>query len=571
MIRLNLGCGNYPKRGWINCDKLGGYQRWEETPLASQIMVLDLRAYPYPFPDCSVELITLSHCLNQIEIHHIGPIIGELYRILKPGGIARITDDDVESPASPIFKQAHVHALWHTGPKIICDLMERAGFRRHVVTKDTSFSEDSSIMSSNHPELPDNGVFFVEGVKPIRAVDWADKAARLQEELGQALQYFLYSSLWSPKARCLPSRWRWLSTKPLVKVMEAFESVNVPGCRWPRRHLGFRVSGDVFAEILALAYHLWSEILEQGKLGPMNQTTMAVAQTYRQWLLAGGHASKYRVVDALRSMLLAKEGGDFFLRGIVHGSIASLDDTPGFSDLDLAFVVKASVLRDPRKLVELRRLAVHILTITYAFDPFMHHGPYYLSEIDLAWYPEAVLPSVLFGYGVDLQDRAQELAIWTRASDDITDRMLDRFERFFESWPSNPFLLKDSYDLEWVLANAMILPALYLQRRTGEFRYKRDTFHLAERDFSPEEWEPIRAATALRATLGPRPKPSGLLVWLALQFGSPGFLQWFACRHPMSVRRAREATKKLGPDYPQRVLRLLRMMRSKLLEVLSTR
>ena len=35
----------------------------------------------------------------------------------------------------------------------------------------------------------------------------------------------------------------------------------------------------------------------------------------------------------------------FFLKGIVHGSVATLDDVSGFSDLDLAFVVRLSALK----------------------------------------------------------------------------------------------------------------------------------------------------------------------------------------------------------------------------------
>jgi len=87
---------------------------------------------------------------------------------------------------------------------------------------------------------------------------------------------------------------------------------------------------------------------------------------------------------------------------------------------------------------------------------------------------------------------------------------------------------------------------------------------LAEKDFSADEWEPIRSATAVRAGLGRRPKPSRLLLWVAFQLQWPGLIQGWARRHPRSYRNAAAATKMLGPDYPRRTLRLLKTMRNKL-------
>lgn len=382
----------------------------------------------------------------------------------------------------------------------------------------------------------------------------------VQTSLSKVLQYFLYTSVNRASFLSVLVKRLVLNSSPLAKVVNAFQLVGVAGRHLPVKS---RMPGVVtirsFARTLARAYELWEKILSRCDAQPK---LLPLGQSFNEWVRKGGHLGKYRAVRELQN--LVTQDSEFFLRAVVHGSIATLDDKPGFSDMDLAFVTRASVLKDPKKLLSLRELAAEILTLTYAFDPFMHHGPYYLSEIDLAWYPEAMFPAVLFGYGVDLLDNSQELEICARPSDDVTDRQLDMFQKFFERWLSNPFVLKDSSDLEWVLASAMILPALYLQRRTRTFRYKRDTFPLAEKDFSPEEWHPIRTASELRANLGPLPKPSRPLVLLARQLGWPGLLQRWARRHPLSVQRAQEATSVLESDYPKRVLRLLRTMRSKL-------
>jgi SAM-dependent methyltransferase len=563
MIKLNLGCGNYPKPGWLNCDKRGSYQRWEYAPFADEIVELDLVKVPYSFADCSVDLITISHCLNQIEENYLPGIMRELYRILKPGGTVRITDDDVESPTSSVFKLPHCHALWYTGPKKMCQFMQEAKFRTHVLDKTATLADDKSILVSNHPGLPDSALFFVEGIKPNQHTQLAEQAAQLQQVLSDALRYFLHVSVAGFGGWCRVAGQRRLAAEPLTKLIQAFETVGIPRCRWPKQETDRVISKEHFAETLGLGYRLWEDILQQEDRGATEQAHIPLGQAYQRWASEGGSGRQYWPVHSLRR-LLGQKGDEFFRRGVVHGSVGTLDDTPGFSDLDLAFIIRSSVLKNEGSLLRLRELAARILSFTYAFDPFMHHGPYWLTEIDLAWYPEAAFPSVLFGYAVDLLDGCEELEIHVRPSEDVTDQLLSRFERFFAGWPSNPFVLKDSYDVEWVLGSTMFLPALYLQRRTGRFRYKRDTFPLAEKDFSRDQWEAVRVATELRAALGSRPKPSRWLVRVAGRLGVPGVLQRRARRNQKSIVRAQQAADVLGAGYPQRVVHLIKAMKSKL-------
>jgi len=320
-----------------------------------------------------------------------------------------------------------------------------------------------------------------------------------------------------------------------------------------------KVSPEEFSRKLADSFCSWQKGIPRQETLSVN---IPLSKSYSQWLKDGGDKQKYWPVHQLRK-LLDKKGRDVFLRAVLHGSIATLDDTQGFSDMDLVFVVRGEVLKDDHKLREFKKLANQILALTFAFDPFMHHGPYYICEIDLKWYPQSFFPLVLFEYGVDLIDKPKEIMVRIRPSEDMTDQTLDMFERFFEK-RSESFVIKDNYELEWVLGSAMLLPALYLQRKTGEFKYKRDTFALAKKDFSEKEWEPIEVATNLRKALGPRQKPSGLLVRLAYFFGRPAILQQLAKRSVQSKKHAQEVMKVLGKDYPKQVLTLLKEMKEKL-------
>jgi predicted SAM-dependent methyltransferase len=75
MKKLNLGCGNDLKDGYINLDIVdyGGNQ------------IHDLNNIPYPFDENYFDEIYASHVLEHLNNFHNS--ISELYRIIKPNGI----------------------------------------------------------------------------------------------------------------------------------------------------------------------------------------------------------------------------------------------------------------------------------------------------------------------------------------------------------------------------------------------------------------------------------------------------------------------------------------------------
>lgn len=73
--KLNLGCGEDKKEGYINLD-------W--NPLTRPDIIHDLNELNYPFDDGSFDEITASHVLEHLEKPFL--IMKELHRLLKPGG-----------------------------------------------------------------------------------------------------------------------------------------------------------------------------------------------------------------------------------------------------------------------------------------------------------------------------------------------------------------------------------------------------------------------------------------------------------------------------------------------------
>ena len=72
--KLNLGCGKDIRAGWVNLDV---------APLPGVDVCHDISQLPLPFPDTEFEEILCKDVLEHVEYI---PILGELYRILKPGG-----------------------------------------------------------------------------------------------------------------------------------------------------------------------------------------------------------------------------------------------------------------------------------------------------------------------------------------------------------------------------------------------------------------------------------------------------------------------------------------------------
>lgn len=75
LTKLNLGCGEHKKEGYVNLD-------WQS--LTQPDVAHDLNVLPYPFPDGTFELIEAYHVIEHLDKPFL--VMKEMHRILKPGG-----------------------------------------------------------------------------------------------------------------------------------------------------------------------------------------------------------------------------------------------------------------------------------------------------------------------------------------------------------------------------------------------------------------------------------------------------------------------------------------------------
>ncbi len=147
LLNLGAGTGKAHLDGFVNLDPSAGW-RFEDG----------LGDYA----DGSVAGVTISHALMYLYLPKWPMVFAEIARVLEPGGIIRVTEDNTEDPES------ERHGGWHdaitlTGPTVVREHMKQAGLKPRKQSAKTSGFVDNSLCQSWHGAEPK--VFFLEGRK----------------------------------------------------------------------------------------------------------------------------------------------------------------------------------------------------------------------------------------------------------------------------------------------------------------------------------------------------------------------------------------------------------------------
>lgn len=112
--KLNLGCGESKKEGYINVD-------W--NPLTNPDLSYDLNVLPYPFPDDYFDLIEAFHVLEHLDKPFL--IMKEFHRILKKDGTLVVK---VPHFSKGMAHAEHCHGFDATFPLYFNKNFYRSGF-----------------------------------------------------------------------------------------------------------------------------------------------------------------------------------------------------------------------------------------------------------------------------------------------------------------------------------------------------------------------------------------------------------------------------------------------------------
>jgi predicted SAM-dependent methyltransferase len=169
MIKLNLGCGRYPKDDFINVDSANFWAeicvwRSQGQPLFCFLQ----RDYKDKFPEISdgiVDGVTTSHSLMYLWVDQYEECFKEIYRMLKDGGVLRITEDNCENPPE-LLKQFNLP--WgdcpsKVGPIAMRIELEKVFNKVYDVSPTQTYFCDSSLIQTLHGDVP--RVFHMEAIK----------------------------------------------------------------------------------------------------------------------------------------------------------------------------------------------------------------------------------------------------------------------------------------------------------------------------------------------------------------------------------------------------------------------
>ena len=181
--KLNLGCGAFPKVDFLNfdarqdlervflgrIDKHGDpwiiVNRYPDENGDFQPITWDWQKGLFWLEDESVYAITESHSLMYLTVEEYPAALSECYRVLKKGGIMRVTQDNCDLPPELLeeYRLPWGNPASVTDAKMMRTEMERVGFEVYDVGENETHYEDDSLIQHFHGEPP--RVFHMEGIK----------------------------------------------------------------------------------------------------------------------------------------------------------------------------------------------------------------------------------------------------------------------------------------------------------------------------------------------------------------------------------------------------------------------
>jgi len=205
-------------------------------------------------------------------------------------------------------------------------------------------------------------------------------------------------------------------------------------------------------------------------------------------------------VDDLYEYLREKKLNKYFKYFLIHGSLADNTYVKGWSDIDTFVVLKNSILKSPKKLLNLKKKVKFLYKFFFKICPLQHHGLILFTEYDLLNYSNNYLPLEALKKNINLLDNKKKLKIKIFDDEneflfhDIKNRLQllknAKLSGLYKHHPLKGKFLrfplkknrKEMYQLFCHLGYINTLPAYYFSC-TGRNINKKDSFKLFNKNF----------------------------------------------------------------------------------------
>lgn len=169
----------------------------------------------------------------------------------------------------------------------------------------------------------------------------------------------------------------------------------------------------------------------------------------------------------------------------IHGSLATMDFVPGFSDLDTYAIVKKEICLNAKKLNEFREKLVNARKFLIEVDPLAHHGFIFCAEQNLDYYPQHFLPVAVLHYAKVLYG-SEQITFNIRDSAKEAKENFYHYYKIFQNIAETGIIKNKPgsriYQLKWFVSMLLLMPSLYLQAK-GIYLYKKFSFDFFKHPF----------------------------------------------------------------------------------------
>jgi hypothetical protein len=209
-------------------------------------------------------------------------------------------------------------------------------------------------------------------------------------------------------------------------------------------------------------------------------------------LYSGNDQVVLKIADFLK-----KELSDDLEGAYLHGSLAT-GERIGYSDFDGLLILKDAVFDNPERASRVAEKISRSFSMMIAFDPLQHHGWFIVTNKDLTHFPETYFPMVLFERAASLLPDGTTLNIIPAKTGDTYSGQLQRLAGSVIRKIDNGKGLKNMFTLKGLLSEFMLLPSLYLESKTGQGVFKKESFELARQHFNEGDWKVMDEVSQIR-------------------------------------------------------------------------
>jgi predicted SAM-dependent methyltransferase len=144
VLHLHASCGTVHLNGWLNFDLLDFVGSDGKTTQLDHAHAIDGHCYVkhdaatrYPFPDGAVSSVYSEHFIEHLSLEQGLAWMREAYRLLKPGGVLRLSTPDLEAYCRGYLdEKQEMYNAWARGLRTHrVDLLPRRTFRFNTLMR----------------------------------------------------------------------------------------------------------------------------------------------------------------------------------------------------------------------------------------------------------------------------------------------------------------------------------------------------------------------------------------------------------------------------------------------------